>query len=101
MDRVLYTIIADAGRAERGEIGGVHVGGREREFLEEAERRPQLRIERRRAPIRQYCRHQPVVLLFPSQGQRRDRAVSARSEYTLVQAGRERGEQLPLTHGPR
>ena len=101
VDRVLNGIIADAGGAERGEVGRTHVGGREREFLEEAERRPQLRIERSRAPVCQHRRDQLVIPLFLLQGQRRDRAVSARSEHTLVQAGRERGEQLPLAHAPR
>src|SRR5207245_1210067 len=77
VDRVLDCLIADAGGAERGKVGGAHVGGDEGEFLEEAERRPQLRIERRRAPIRQYRRHQPVVLLFVSQGHRRSAASAS------------------------
>ena len=82
MDRVLYGFIAGPGRAERREVGGTHVGGREGELLEEAEGRAQLRVERRRAPVRQHGRDQPVVL----QGQRRDRAVTLCSEHALVEA---------------
>src|SRR5438045_900755 len=69
-------------RGERREVGGTHVGGREGELLEEAEGRAQLRVERRRAPVRQHGRDQPVVL----QGQRRDRAVTLCSEHALVEA---------------
>ena len=101
LDRVLNTLVAHAGGADWLQIDRPHVRRGEREFLEEPERRPQPGIERGGAPIRQHRCDQPVVLLFVFQGQRRDRAVSARSEHTLVQAGRERGEQFPLAHAPR
>src|SRR2546427_2265494 len=88
--------ISHAGGAERLQIGRPHVRRGERELLEETERDPDLGIDRRGAPISQHRFDQLVVL----EGQRRDRAVSTRSESTLVQPRRERGEQLPLTHGP-
>src|SRR6266540_6356816 len=53
-------------------------------------------IHRGRAPIVQHRLDQLVIL----ERQRRDRAVSPRSEDALVEARRERGEQLALAHAP-
>jgi hypothetical protein len=79
LDRILYGLIAHAGGAEWLHVRRPHLRRGERELLEEAERRSQLRIERRGAPIGQ-DRLDRVVLLFVLQGQRRDRAVSASSK---------------------
>jgi len=101
LDRIFYGLIAHAGGAEWFHVRRPHVRRGERELLEEAEGGTQLRIERRGAPIRQdRFDNQLVSFVFVFQGQRRDRAVGARSEYTLVQARRERGKQLPLSHAP-
>jgi len=100
LDRVLDGLIGHAGGAERTQIRRPHVRRRERELLEEAEGGTQLRIGGRGAPIGQDRLDQLVVLVFVLQGQRRDRAVRARSEYALVQTRRERGEQLPFPDAP-
>jgi hypothetical protein len=100
LDCILYGLIGHAGGADWFKIRRPDIGRGERELLEETEGGTQLRVDRGSAPIGQDGLDQ-VVLLFALQGQRRDRAVSARSEYALVQARRERGKQLPLTDAPR
>jgi hypothetical protein len=80
LDRILYGLIAHAGGAEWFQIRRPDVRRGERELLEEAERRAQLRIDRRGAPIGQDRCDQRGVFLFVFEGQRRDRAVSAGSK---------------------
>ena len=100
LDRILHGLIGHAGGAERFQIRRPHIGRRERELLEEAQGGTQLRIGRSGAPIAQDRLDQLGVLVFVFQGQRRDRAVRARSEYALVETRRERGKHLPFPHAP-
>src|SRR5437867_4618322 len=57
LDRVLGSRIAHAGGTERLQIGRPHVRWGEREPLEKTEGGPDLRIDRRRAPIGQHRLH--------------------------------------------
>ena len=81
VDRVLDRRIGKSHRAERSDIGGAHLFRPQRQFFEKAERRAQLRVERRAAPVIDHCFDEPVIL----QGQRRDRGVRLRSEDALIE----------------
>ena len=100
VDRVLHGFIRQAGSPEWLHVRWPYFRGSERELFEEAQRGTQLRVERRRTPVCQHRLDQLVALPFVLQGQRRDRAVRTGSEETMVQAGGERGKQLPLAHAP-
>src|SRR5512145_817854 len=96
VDCVFDGLVADAGGAQRGDVGRAHVVRMERQFLEEAERRAQFGIEGRGAPIVHDRAYEPIIV----QSQRRDRGVRLRSEDALVEFGCERGEELPFAHAP-
>src|SRR5207249_671249 len=96
VNRVLDRGIAHAGGAEWLYVRRPHFRRGERELLEQAERGSDFGIDPGGAPIGQ---HRLDQLLVPK-GQRRDRAVGTRSEQALVQARRERGEQLALADAP-
>jgi len=62
VDRVFDGFIRQTGGSQGRDIGGSHLVGVEGEFLEKPERRAQLRVEWRRAPIVDDRLYEPLIL---------------------------------------